>query len=166
MFEKSAAARHRNAARVTVRLAGEPPFEAFVFLKVDERLIDLLNDARQFIPIKRADGATMIASKQNIVSIIEQPEEEPQEAPAPDPLDRRVRSALGRQMARRVPGARTTVARIRRTGRRMLVEAEVVASRALTRADADAVAAILRRFVHPGLDLTVRSRVGADFSAP
>lgn len=77
-----------------------------------------------------------------------------------------VGSALGRQMARRVPGARTTVARIRRTGRRMLVEAEVVASRALTRADVDAVAAILRRFVHPGLDLAVRSRVGADFSAP
>lgn len=85
MFEKSATARHKNEHRVIVALTGQPPFAAYVFLKVGERLIDLLNDQRQFIPIKRADGATMIASKQNIVSIIEQPEEEPQEAPAPDP---------------------------------------------------------------------------------
>ena len=75
MFEKSASARHKNEHRVVVTLAGAPPLEAYVFLKVGERLIDLLNDQRMFIPIKRADGATMIASKQNIVSIIEKPED-------------------------------------------------------------------------------------------
>lgn len=82
MFEKSATSRHKNEARVLVTLTGQAPFEAFVFLKVDERLIDLLNDQRQFIPIKRADGSTLIASKLNIVSIIENPQ--PEEALEPD----------------------------------------------------------------------------------
>ena len=76
MFEKNATARHKNEHRVIVTLTGQEPFEAFVFLKINERLIDLLNDQRMFIPIKRADGATLIASKQNIVSIIEKPDEE------------------------------------------------------------------------------------------
>ncbi|NWG70288.1 MAG: DnaJ domain-containing protein [Parvularculaceae bacterium] len=83
MFEKNTTARHKNEHRVIVALTGQAPFEAFVFLKVNERLIDLLNDQRQFIPIKRADGATLIASKRNIVSIIEQvdePREEPSRA--------------------------------------------------------------------------------------
>lgn len=82
MFEKSATSRHKHEARVLVTLTGQTPFEAFVFLKVDERLIDLLNDQRQFIPIKRADGSTLIASKLNIVSIIENPP--PEEALEPD----------------------------------------------------------------------------------
>lgn len=81
MFEKNTTARHKNEHRVIVTLTGQAPFEAYVFLKVNERLIDLLNDQRQFIPIKRADGATMIASKQNIVSIVERMDEERLEAP-------------------------------------------------------------------------------------
>lgn len=84
MFEKSASTRHKNEIRVIVTLAGQDPFEAYVFLKLDERLIDLLNDQRQFIPIKRADGATLIAAKRNIVSIIEnldQPRDAPHEPP-------------------------------------------------------------------------------------
>jgi hypothetical protein len=86
MFEKNAIARHKNEHRVTVTLTGQEPFEAFVFLKVNERLIDLLNDQRLFIPVKRADGATLIVSKQNIVAIVEKADEpvvEP-EAPAPE----------------------------------------------------------------------------------
>jgi hypothetical protein len=71
VFDKATSARHKNEARVIVTLAGQAPFEGFVFLKVDERLIDLLNDQRQFIPIKRADGKTIIAAKRNIVAIIE-----------------------------------------------------------------------------------------------
>lgn len=97
MFEKSGAARHKNERRVIVRIAGEPPFEAFVFLKVDERLIDLLNDQRLFIPIKQSDGATIIMSKRNIVSIIEKPKD----APAHEPVQ--VQEALAPEAAAAEP---------------------------------------------------------------
>ena len=80
MFDKSASARHKNEVRVIVTLSGQEPFEAFVFLKIDERLIDLLNDQRQFIPIKRADGTTLIAQKRNIVLVVEGEDEETQAA--------------------------------------------------------------------------------------
>lgn len=55
MFEKSASSRFKRAARVTITLAGHESFDAFVFLTVNERLIDLLNDDRAFIPINK-DG--------------------------------------------------------------------------------------------------------------
>jgi len=71
MFEKSASARHKNEISVTITLASEAPFDAAVFIKNDERLIDLLNDDRLFIPVKRGDGATLILSKSSIVSIVE-----------------------------------------------------------------------------------------------
>ncbi len=71
MFEKNANSRHKNETPVLIRIAGEPPFTAFVFLKVGERLIDLLNDERKFIPIRRGDGTTLITAKSGIVSIIE-----------------------------------------------------------------------------------------------
>lgn len=82
MFDKSASARHKNEVRVIVTLSGQEPFEAFVFLKIDERLIDLLNDQRQFIPIKRADGTTLIAQKRNIVLVVEVEDEETRAAGA------------------------------------------------------------------------------------
>lgn len=71
MFDKQATLRYKKEARVIVTVAGLEPFDASVFLKVDERLIDLLNDARGFIPVKRGDGSTIILAKSNIVSIIE-----------------------------------------------------------------------------------------------
>ena len=85
MFEKSSSYRHKRQARVKMTLAGQSPFEAWVFLKLEERLIDLLNDERAFIPVKRADGATVITAKTNIVSIVEyDDEEDTQAAPHPD----------------------------------------------------------------------------------
>ena len=71
MFGKSGSYRHKNQARVILTLAGQEPFEAWVFVKVEERLIDLLNDDRAFIPVRRTDGATVITAKTNIVSIVE-----------------------------------------------------------------------------------------------
>jgi len=50
MFEKSANFRSKLALAVTIRVSDEEPFEASVFLRPDERLIDLLNDERAFIP--------------------------------------------------------------------------------------------------------------------
>lgn len=67
----SANIRHKNQAEVTIRLAGEEPFEAIVFLSIGDRLIDLLNDDRNFIPVRRTDGQTIIVAKTQIVSIIE-----------------------------------------------------------------------------------------------
>lgn len=63
--------RHKNQAEVSVRMVGEEPFEAIVFLAVGDRLIDLLNDERCFIPVRREDGETIIVAKTQIVSIIE-----------------------------------------------------------------------------------------------
>jgi len=74
MFDRSSQPRHKNLMRVRLALAGAEPFEAAVFLKLDERLIDLLNDPRAFIPVRRDDGATMIVAKANIVSVTEIPD--------------------------------------------------------------------------------------------
>ncbi len=73
MFDRSTQPRHKNALRVRFVLTGAEPFEASVFLKLDERLIDLLNDPRAFIPVRRDDGSTMIVAKANIVSVAEIP---------------------------------------------------------------------------------------------
>lgn len=73
MFDKAAATRRGNEVQVLIALTGQAPFDATVFLKADERLIDLLNDPRAFIPVRRADGTTLIAAKNNIVSILEVP---------------------------------------------------------------------------------------------
>ncbi len=71
MFDKSGPYRHTSEVNVTLKLSGEAPIFASVFLKHSERLIDLLNDSRLFIPIRGADGETMIIAKSAIASIIE-----------------------------------------------------------------------------------------------
>jgi len=71
MFEKSANFRSKLALAVTIRVSDEEPFEASVFLRPDERLIDLLNDERAFIPIVGPTGRAMIIAKTNIISVIE-----------------------------------------------------------------------------------------------
>ncbi len=72
MFQKGANVRSKRQAAVTVRLASGEEFAGFVFLKYDERLIDLMNDMRAFIPVKRADdGGTLIVAKSSIASMRE-----------------------------------------------------------------------------------------------
>lgn len=86
MFDRSTQSRHKHAVRVRMTMAGSEPFDASVFLKIDERLIDLLNDSRTFIPIRRDDGAMMIVAKSNIISIIESPTEDaPLSGSSPEP---------------------------------------------------------------------------------
>lgn len=72
MFDKASGAfRHKNEAPVQLQLAGADPVEAFIFHVNGERLTDLLNDPRAFIPIRMTNGEVMIVAKSQIASIIE-----------------------------------------------------------------------------------------------
>lgn len=71
MFDKAAVARPKKEFLVTVVLDTGDRFLGSVYLKYDERLIDLLNDDRAFIPVKRHDGATLIIAKSTIASMLE-----------------------------------------------------------------------------------------------
>ena len=71
MFEKSGSFRSKFAMPVTMQLAGHDAFEGAVYVRPDERLMDLLNDDRKFIPVIGPDDEMMIIAKTNIVSIIE-----------------------------------------------------------------------------------------------
>ncbi|MEM9014012.1 MAG: J domain-containing protein [Pseudomonadota bacterium] len=62
---------HKRRADVWITIAGEGEIEAAVFLAINERLIDLLNDDRNFIPILSGSGDTQIVAKSQIVKIIE-----------------------------------------------------------------------------------------------
>ncbi|HXI87935.1 MAG TPA: J domain-containing protein [Parvularculaceae bacterium] len=64
----------KRPARVIIALSGQEPTEAFVFLSYDERLTDLLNDARAFIPVKREDGSINLIAKSSISWMTETPE--------------------------------------------------------------------------------------------
>ncbi len=70
------ASRHKNKQKVVMTLLGQAPMEAIVFLTINERLIDLLNDDRAFIPAVKSDGETIIVAKTQIASIIEKTEDE------------------------------------------------------------------------------------------
>ena len=63
--------RHKNKLEVTLRVVGEDPLDAVVFLRPDERLVDLLNDERAFLPVQRQGGQTIILAKDQIVMITE-----------------------------------------------------------------------------------------------
>ena len=84
MFEKGAQARTKFETSVTIALADNQLFDAIVFLRPDERLIDLLNDERNFIPVKRLDGKTIIVAKTNIVSVTERYASDEADHEAPD----------------------------------------------------------------------------------
>lgn len=69
--QKSARVRQKDAAPVTIRTVGEDAFDGEVYVAIGHRLVDLLNDERGFIPVRRADGNMMILAKSQIVSIVE-----------------------------------------------------------------------------------------------
>lgn len=72
MFDKhSNAYRHVNSADVHLTLKGQTPFNAAVYITLGTRLSDLLNDTRQFIPVRLENGETMIVAKSQIISIAE-----------------------------------------------------------------------------------------------
>ena len=71
-FTKHGSFKHRNEVVVDLRLAGrDKPVQATVFVTIGERASDLMNDARAFIPVRFANGETMIIAKTQITSISE-----------------------------------------------------------------------------------------------
>jgi len=72
-FENRAKAfRHRNEIPVSLRLVGSDVcVDATVFTTLNERASDLLNDNRDFIPVKMNGGDTQIIAKKQIASLIE-----------------------------------------------------------------------------------------------
>ncbi|MEO0400008.1 MAG: J domain-containing protein [Pseudomonadota bacterium] len=66
MFDKGANKQPKREAAVSVVLVDGERFDGFVYLKHDERLVDLLNDKRAFIPFKRDDDGTVIIAKSSI----------------------------------------------------------------------------------------------------
>ena len=85
--------RQKNQATVKVHLVGGEPFDAVVFLTFGDRLIDMLNDERNFIPVKKTDGSVVIVAKRQVISIVE--------ADAVDPEEEVEREEVERQHARR-----------------------------------------------------------------
>ncbi len=74
MFEKSTiSTRPKQEASVRLSLVDGSTVEGVVFLKNDERLIDLLNDHRSFFPLRRLEGDTVIVAKSGVVSMVENP---------------------------------------------------------------------------------------------
>ncbi|MEM6414295.1 MAG: J domain-containing protein [Pseudomonadota bacterium] len=71
MFDKVAAKQPKREVAVSVALAGGERFDGSVYLKYDERITDLLNDGRAFIPIKQETGDVAIVAKTNILSLQE-----------------------------------------------------------------------------------------------
>lgn len=78
--------RHKTETPVRLQLAGEKPENAFVFLNYGERVIDLLNDMRHFIPVKRENGDVFIVAKTQIVQMEEVKIAEEFKDPQPEPL--------------------------------------------------------------------------------
>ncbi|MEM9494629.1 MAG: J domain-containing protein [Pseudomonadota bacterium] len=81
MSQKSGiAGRAKKAIDVTVVLTGQEPIDGRAFITPGDRLIDLLNDGRSFIPIAIGEEETLLVAKLQIVSITERvaiEEEEP-----------------------------------------------------------------------------------------
>jgi hypothetical protein len=71
MFDRNPAHRHKDVLPVRIVLDGKEPFDGAVFVKVEERLSDLLNDPRPFLPVRREDGSILMVAKSQIASIIE-----------------------------------------------------------------------------------------------
>ena len=72
MFDRDTSSfRHRNAADVTIKIAGEPARDGVVFLTIGQRVSDLLNDERDFLPVRMENGEINIVAKSQIASICE-----------------------------------------------------------------------------------------------
>ncbi len=68
--------RHKNETPVRLHLIGGEPENAHVFNVNGERITDLLNDPRSFIPIRTQSAGVKIVAKTQIVSILEYGDDE------------------------------------------------------------------------------------------
>ena len=72
MFDRTNSGyRHKNEMPVRLQLVGAEPVDASIFHVNGERLTDLLNDPRAFIPVRTEEAGVMIVAKTQIVSILE-----------------------------------------------------------------------------------------------
>jgi len=71
MFDKSQAQRGASKLRVIVRYAGERGVDGWLFARQGERLSDLLNDDRAFLPFQTLAGEMRSISKSAIVDVRE-----------------------------------------------------------------------------------------------
>ncbi|MHA7870818.1 MAG: J domain-containing protein [Hyphococcus sp.] len=70
MFDKTTGAyRDKKTTPATLRLTGAAPEDVELFHVPGERLTDLLNDPRAFLPVRRASGEIMIVAKHQIASV-------------------------------------------------------------------------------------------------
>ncbi len=72
MFDRASGSfRHKNETPVQLKLAGQDPIDAILFNVNGERLSDVLNDPRAFIPVRTSNGEILIVAKTQIASIVE-----------------------------------------------------------------------------------------------
>lgn len=72
MFDRASGSfRHKNETPVQLRLAGQEAIDAVLFTVNGERLSDVLNDPRSFIPVRTTNGEVLIVAKTQIASIVE-----------------------------------------------------------------------------------------------
>ena len=69
MFDRNGMSRERRRVRAIIEREGKDPFEAYLFLGRDERMSDLVNDERDFIPAEALDGRTIIIAKKCLIEI-------------------------------------------------------------------------------------------------
>jgi len=69
MFERNTPTRERKRVRVTILRARGAPFSGFVFVDRGERIVDLMNDDRAFIPVESLTGAISVIQKSDICEI-------------------------------------------------------------------------------------------------
>ncbi|WP_031552340.1 J domain-containing protein [Parvularcula oceani] len=92
MFEKTTIRHSKKRLMVRLCLNGGREVEGEVFVAPEERLVDLLNDARAFVPLETAEGEVMSVAKTAIESA-QLIQEAPSEARDPYALLRIERTA-------------------------------------------------------------------------
>ncbi len=78
--------RHKNETPVRLQLIGGEPENAHVFNVNGERITDLLNDPRSFIPIRMQSAGVKIVAKTQIVSMLEYGDDDVNPKPEARPI--------------------------------------------------------------------------------
>ena len=59
----------KDKTSVTIRQYDGSDLEGYLFVPVHDRLVDVMNDDRQFLPFESMDGDFIVLAKASIVSI-------------------------------------------------------------------------------------------------
>ena len=70
MFEKGSPARDRKRIRVSILRRSGPAFVGYLFTAQNERVVDLLNDERAFLPVESLTGHVSVLQKSDICEIV------------------------------------------------------------------------------------------------